>query len=72
MLYSGEQRSVYLPLSRRYNFFVRVVFQKAGKTKASPNCKDQYLPKKRSRTNKRTAVKKTCLFPGLSNELHLT
>ena len=36
------------------------------------NCKDQYLPKKRSRTNKRTAIKKTCLFFGLWKELHLT
>ena len=79
VLYSGKQRSVYLyrkffwccfqPLSRRYNFFVRVVI---SKTNASPNCKDQYLPKKRSRTNKRTAIKKTCLFFGLSKELHLT
>ena len=79
MLQSGEQRNVYLkgkffwccfqPLSRRYNFFVRVVI---SKTNASPNCKDQYLPKKRSRTNKRTAIKKTCLFFGLSKELHLT
>ena len=41
-------------------------------TNASPNCKDQYLPKKRSRTNKGTAIKKTCLFFGLSKELHLT
>ena len=80
VLYSGEQRRVYSckenffggcfqPLSRRYNFFVRVVI---SKTNASPNCKDQYLPKKRSRTNKRTAIKKTCLFFGLSKELHLT
>ena len=79
MLYSGEQRSVYLwgkffwccfqPLSRRYHFFVRVVILK---TNASPNCKDQYLAKKRSRTNKRTAIKKTCLFSGLSKELRLT
>ena len=50
-------------------FLVRVVI---SKTNASPNCKDQYLPKKRSRTNKRTAIKKTCLFSGLSKELHLT
>ena len=28
--------------------------------------------KKRSRTNKRTAIKKTCLFFGLSKEPHLT
>ena len=50
-------------------FLVRVVI---SKTNASPNCKDQYLPKKRSRTNKGTAIKKTCLFSGLSKELHLT
>ena len=43
-----------------------------SKTNASPNCKDQYLPKKRSRTNKGTAIKKTCLFSGLSKELDLT
>ena len=57
------------PLSRRYIFFVRVVI---SKTNTSPNWKDQYLPKKRSRTNKGTAIKKTCLFSGLSKELHLT
>ena len=51
-------------------FLCGLLFQKP--TMASPNCKDQYLPKKRSRTNKGTAIKKTCLFSGLSKELHLT
>ena len=66
MLYSGEQRSVYLkgkffwccfqPLSRGYNFLCGFLFQKP--TTASPTCKDHCLPKNRSRTNKRTAIKK--------------
>ena len=51
-------------------FLCGLLFQKPAM--ASPNGKDQYLPKKRSRTNKRTAIKKTCLFSGLSKELHLT
>ena len=53
----------------KIQFFMRVVI---SKTNASPSCKDQYWPKKRSKTNKRTAIKKTCLFSGLSKELHLT
>ena len=53
----------------KIQFFMPVVI---SNTNASPNCKDQYLPKKRSRTNKRTALKKTCLFSGLSKELDLT
>ena len=40
-------------------FFVRVVI---SKTNASPNCKDQHLPKKRSRTNKQMDSYKKDLF----------
>ena len=41
-------------------FLCGLLFQKP--TMASPNCKDQYLPKKRSRTNKRTTIKDLFVF----------
>ena len=65
-------RKIFLVLSStvvlfwRYNFLCGLLFQKP-----TPNYKDQYLPKKRSRNNKRTSIKKTCLFSGLSKELPL-
>ena len=61
------------PLSRSYSFLCGLLFQKP--TMASLTCKDQCLPKKRSRTNKQeNSYKKDlfvfCTFKGTSLDLN--